>query len=108
MCHRRLPLAAAALLGVLGWTALTSATQTPEGDARDAALAWVALVDESRYAESWTEASGAFKRAVTQEQWQGAVSKAREPLTSVTCPRSSPAGTSPVLGLRSSGPFGAY
>jgi hypothetical protein len=55
-----------------------------QADAERAALAaaqaWLQLVDDGKYTESWNEASEYFKRAVTKEQWEQAVKAAREPL----------------------------
>lgn len=48
-----------------------------EDAAQKAALTWLALVDGGKYAESWADASSAFKKAVTAEQWTEAVVKAR-------------------------------
>jgi hypothetical protein len=55
-----------------------------QADAEKAALAaaqaWLQLVDEGKYTESWNEASEYFKNAVTKEQWEQAVQAVREPL----------------------------
>jgi len=67
-----------ALLGVL-----SSAQQKPEDLAQTSAESWLGLVDAGKYAESWDEAAQMFKRAVTKEQWQGAVRGARDPLGKV-------------------------
>jgi hypothetical protein len=45
--------------------------------------AWLFLVDEGNYAESWNQAAGLFKNAVTKEQWQSAVKAVRTPLGKV-------------------------
>lgn len=45
-----------------------------------AAEAWVALVDEGKYAESWTEAAESFKGAIKQEPWEQALQGVRRPL----------------------------
>jgi len=42
--------------------------------------AWLSLVDEGNYAESWNQAAGLFKNAVTKEQWQSTVKAVRTPL----------------------------
>ena len=42
--------------------------------------AWLSLVDGENYAESWNQASGLFKAAVTKEQWQNTVKAVRVPL----------------------------
>jgi len=41
---------------------------------------WLVLVDEGKYAESWTEASELFKNAVKAEEWEKAVLAVRTPL----------------------------
>jgi hypothetical protein len=45
-----------------------------------AAKAWLQLVDEGNYTESWNEASEYFKNAVTREQWEQTVRGVRGPL----------------------------
>ena len=42
--------------------------------------AWLSLIDNQSYAASWDAAASLFRSAVTQEQWQAAVQKARAPL----------------------------
>ena len=55
-----------------------------QADAEKAALAaaqaWLKLVDEGKYTESWNEASEYFKRAITKEQWEQTIQAGREPL----------------------------
>jgi hypothetical protein len=48
------------------------AAENPEKAARKSAIEWLALVDAGKYGESWTEASEAFKAAVSRTQWQDA------------------------------------
>ena len=45
-----------------------------------AAEKWVSLVDAGKYAESWKEAAGYFKAAVSQEKWEQALQSVRKPL----------------------------
>lgn len=45
-----------------------------------AAKAWLQLVDEGNYTESWNEASRYFKNAITREQWGQQIQGVREPL----------------------------
>jgi len=45
--------------------------------AKSAALAWLALVDEGRYPDSWDAASKLFQRGVSREDWQRAVASVR-------------------------------
>src|SRR5262245_39053185 len=71
------------LLAGLGLALLAaSALQAEEGRekaAESAALRWLALVDAGHYAESWKDASSAFRKAVTQAQWEAAIQAARAP-----------------------------
>ncbi len=45
-----------------------------------AAEKWLALVDAGKNAESWSEAAGYFKAAVSQEKWQQSLQSVRKPL----------------------------
>jgi hypothetical protein len=51
-----------------------------ETQAEEASAAWLELVDEGDYGESWTEAAAYFKAAVTQETWTQSVAAVRQPL----------------------------
>jgi hypothetical protein len=51
-----------------------------EKAAETAAKAWLALVDDAKYAESWKEAASFFKGAVKQDQWEQSASGVRKPL----------------------------
>jgi len=48
--------------------------------AETAARSWLTLVDSGKYDESWKEASGLFRHAVTSAGWAGAIKSARSPL----------------------------
>ncbi len=56
----------------------------PVQDAEDAAQksveAWLDLVDEGRYDESWEEAASLVKTAVTKDDWGRSIASARSPL----------------------------
>lgn len=41
---------------------------------------WLAAVDKGKYAESWQEAAGYFKNAVTRNQWEQSMLSFRKPL----------------------------
>ena len=56
------------------------AQDKPEELATRRAEAWLALVDQGKYEESWTEAARLFKSAVTKEKWKDALAAARPPL----------------------------
>lgn len=45
-----------------------------------AAKSWLVMVDQGQYAESWKEAAGYFKSAVSQEQWGQMLPTVRKPL----------------------------
>ena len=45
--------------------------------------AWLSLVDEGRYPESWDQAAEYFKNAVTKEQWLASLKAVRTPLGKV-------------------------
>jgi len=57
----------------------SSWAQEPEVAAQAAAEAWLELVDNEQYEESWVQAAELFKGAVTTEQWRQAASGARKP-----------------------------
>jgi hypothetical protein len=53
-------------------------------EAKAATLAWLKLVDEGKYADSWKEASLFLKGMVTEQKWADVMNHSREPLGSVT------------------------
>ena len=71
---------------LLGSITLTGPLQADEG-AEEAALAassaWLSLVDQGNYVESWNQASGLFKAAVPNDQWQQLLKAVRLPLGKV-------------------------
>ena len=54
--------------------------QGKEKAAIAAAEAWLALVDAGKYDESWAQAAGYFKNALTEEKWAQALNGVRKPL----------------------------
>jgi len=68
---------------ILGSLILTGALQA-NGVAEKAALgvssAWLSLVDEGNYTESWIQAAALFKTAVSKEQWHESLKAFRVPL----------------------------
>lgn len=84
--RRVLPVVAftALLAAVLAVTFLRPTHAAPsEADQKAVAVAamtaWLGVVDAGDYARSWTEASRAFREAVTQEKWVAAARAARQP-----------------------------
>jgi hypothetical protein len=72
-----------AILSILFSLGSLQANEVAEKAAVTAAGAWLSLVDEGNYAESWNQAAGLFKAAVTREQWQSTVKAVRTPLGKV-------------------------
>lgn len=71
------------LLGVcLFLAAAVACAQAPEKEKAAVAAAekWLQLVDQGKYAESWTEAAGFFRNAVPQKQWEQSLTAVRTPL----------------------------
>lgn len=61
---------------------IDSAQSTPEAErnAIDSAQAWLELVDNQKYMESWEETAEFFKSGVPKQNWQEMMSILRKPL----------------------------
>jgi Protein of unknown function (DUF4019) len=70
----------ACLLGVLLCVPPVPADEGAEEKAVSASNAWLGLVDQAKYSESWDKAAAYFRRAVTKEQWEQALQGVRKPL----------------------------
>jgi hypothetical protein len=70
-------------LGSIILTGVLQANEIAEKAATARASAWLSSVDEGNYVESWNQASGFFKAAVTQDQWQQSLRAFRLPLGKV-------------------------
>jgi len=68
------------LLAFLGFL---MSDQDKEKAAVNASKAWLKLVDEGKYFESWDEAAQYFKNAITKEQWKTSLESVRSPLGKV-------------------------
>jgi len=68
---------------VLGLTQMGNADEKSEQKAVEAAQKWLALVDKGEYGKSWETAAAYFKGAVTEKQWEQAVTGIRSPLGKV-------------------------
>jgi hypothetical protein len=53
------------------------AADVPEDAGQKAADAWLKLMDEGKYGESWDAAAASFKAAVTRDQWAQAAGSVR-------------------------------
>ena len=51
--------------------------------ATQAADSWLALLDEAKHADSWTQGAAMFRGAVTPAQWDAALRAVRSPLGAV-------------------------
>lgn len=75
--------AALALAATLILAAAAPLLADAKGDAQKAAEAWLALVDEGKYGESWDQAAGFFRTAISKDSWGPLVERARAPLGKV-------------------------
>ena len=69
-----------AILGLLFCPGFLRANEVAEKAAVTASGAWLSLVDEGNYAESWNQTSALFKAAVTKDRWEQSLKAARDPL----------------------------
>ena len=74
------PLLTLCLISLLMLSQLLFASQDKHKDAIEAAEAWLSLVDEGLYLESWREGAMYFRKAVGQEQWTQSMLAFRKPL----------------------------
>jgi len=59
------------------------ASQDKERTSEAVAKAWLLLVDEGKYSESWNETATYFKGAVTMDSWMKSMQSFRQPLGKV-------------------------
>lgn len=83
MKNRRSAILAIATLGSVIFTGALQASEVAEQAAITASSAWLSLVDGGNYIESWNQAAGLFKAAVTKDQWQQSLKAFRLPLGKV-------------------------
>ncbi len=63
------------------WVGIAAAQQEEkEKAAVVAAEQWLSLVDSGGYPESWREAAGYFRNAITEEEWDRSLKAVRSPL----------------------------
>ena len=65
---------------ILGSGTLLADEADKEKAAIASAMQWLKLVDQSKYADSWQQASDYFKQAVTEEDWIQTLQAVRKPL----------------------------
>ena len=83
MKMRRIVLLGLIILTSLVWICSLHANEAAEKAAIASATAWLALADEGKSAETWDQAAGYFKNAVSKEQWTASLKGARTPLGKV-------------------------
>ena len=66
--------------GVLACGIARAENAEAEKRAVAAAEAWLKLVDDGKYAESWGQAAEYFRNALTEEQWDQSLQAVRTPL----------------------------
>jgi hypothetical protein len=62
------------------WCKAQSNPQVDDAAAVSAAKAWLTLVEDKKYGESWDEAADVFKEAIQRDNWIKAMQSVREPL----------------------------
>ena len=75
---KRIPCSALILLLML-LPFTSQASEQKRRAAEQEAGKWLALVDGRQYRESWNRAASLFKQQVSAEQWQQAITAARDP-----------------------------
>ena len=77
--------AAAAILSLAAFVQPAAAQDAAAATkaATEAANAWLAVADSGDYAASWNQAASAFRKMVTQRQWNQAMGAARAPFGAV-------------------------
>src|SRR4051812_5824129 len=71
-----------AFLLVISLAVIGCGKKHPEAEkaATEAALAWLDLIDNGKYAESWEQSAAPFKKSMTAEKWANTVKPVRSPL----------------------------
>ncbi|MDE0408254.1 MAG: DUF4019 domain-containing protein [Alphaproteobacteria bacterium] len=54
-----------------------------EDAAQEAALAWLGLIDDAQYRESWEQAASLFKCRISRSRWIGAIRSTQAPFGKV-------------------------
>jgi hypothetical protein len=73
-----------AMVVSLGVTARAEDRNAEVQQAMKAADAWLRLIDEGKYRESWEQSAGFFRDKITADGWAKMVGPVREPLGKVT------------------------
>ncbi|MGA2069949.1 MAG: DUF4019 domain-containing protein [Sedimentisphaerales bacterium] len=68
------------LLSVWGCSKAPKGNAAAEQAAIDAAQKWLSLVDGGQYSESWEQAAGYFRNAISKDKWEQTIKAVRVPL----------------------------
>ena len=68
------------LILILAFVQPLWADSTKELNAKKTSDAWLSMVDEGKYAESWQNTSSYFKNAIDADQWEKTIKSVRQPL----------------------------
>ena len=75
------------LIFVVSLAGIASALMTGATPAEEEAAAtgqkWLALLDDQKYEESWSQAGSQFRDEVNQDQWVAVLKRSREPMGSM-------------------------
>jgi hypothetical protein len=82
--HRYLLLLFALFLAALTGCQGGNAAEKSKADATNAALQWLALVDQGKYADAWNGAADAIKKGGSEQQFAEAMCAQREPMGKIT------------------------
>ncbi len=69
-----------ASLLVLSVASVVAEEKTATAAGQEAAIAWLALADSGKYGESWDQGAEIFKKGISRERWEAALSEVRRPL----------------------------
>jgi hypothetical protein len=88
-------------MAICTFAPLAHAADDSVPQATQAAGAWLKLVDQGSYGQSWRDASSLFRSHVEETEWETAAAKARGPLGSVISRKvNAPATRRAFLGRR--------
>lgn len=80
MKHKKILAVWATTIVALCFACRVTADEDKETTAVAAATAWLILIDNSKYGDSWEAAAAYFKGAVTKEAWLQTLTAVRKPL----------------------------
>jgi hypothetical protein len=95
----------AALLALLSTPRTVAAQLAPDARGEQAATAWLRLVDDGKYAQSWQDSSSYFRSRVTENDWVSTIASLRQALGGLAARDLASTGTATSL---PGGPDGSY